>query len=907
MRKLHLLLCAVLTFGIAASCAAKVEVEKLRVEMQTNPIGVGEQTPRFMWQISSNKQDVVQTAYRIIVAASEQDLRSGSNLIWDSGNVQSDNTLFIPYEGPALESRKTYFWRVKSWTNKGETAWSDISKWTMALMSDADWRARWIGLDRSASSADVMRGNTRLTARYLRKEFSAPQKVKKAGLYISGLGFYECYINGKKVGEDVLAPTATDYTKHVNYNTYDVTDMLQAGENTLGVILGNGRYFSMRLDHGVRHFGFPKLLVQLEIEGEDGPVSVVSDDTWKVTANGPIISNNEFDGEEYDARLEMSGWASNGYDDSKWTKAELVEAPGGRIIAQTNPNIRVMKEIKPVKITPTSRGTYILDMGQNMVGWLDVSLKGKKDKPVKMVFAELLKGTDSLYMDNLRSAKVTDIYTPAHDGAFDWEPSFTYHGFRFVEISGLDGAPSLADFTGKVIYDRMKDVGTFESSNKVLNQIFKNAYWGITGNYRSMPTDCPQRDERMGWLGDRATGCYGESFLVEQALLYEKWVRDIEDSQKESGSLPDVSPDFWDVRTENVTWPSAFISAINMLYEQYGDVRPIKRHYAAMKKWMDHMTTNYMTDYILTKDNFGDWCMPPERQELIHSQDPARKTDGAILSTTFFYNLLRTMSKYAVINDKPEDKAYFDDLALKMKNAYNEKYLNKETGQYGNNTVTANILSLMLDLTPDEYRDKVFRNVVEKTEEEFGSHVSTGLVGIQYLMRGLTKYGRPDLAYTIATNTTYPSWGYMIEKGATTIWELWNGDTADPAMNSANHVMLLGDLIIWYYESLAGIGTDKEQVGFKKINMSPVFPRGLDYVKASYESVRGMIRSEWKREGNMIEWKVEVPANSSAAITLPYGLQLYDQKGGIKNVVNRGKALSFDIPSGSYKFRLRME
>ena len=336
-----------------------------------------------------------------------------------------------------------------------------------------------------------------------------------------------------------------------------------------------------------------------------------------------------------------------------------------------------------------------------------------------------------------------------------------------------------------------------------------------------------------------------------------------------------------------------------MLYEQYGDTRPIKTHYKSLKSWVNYIVSDCMTDYIVTKDTYGDWCMPPERQALIHSEDPARKTDGAILSTTFFYRILQLMSKFAALNGIDADQSEFDTLALKVKNAYNQKYFDKATGQYGNNTVTANILSLMLGLTPSEYEEKVFDNVISKTKGEFNSHVSTGLIGIGYLMRGLTKYGNPELAYRIATNRTYPSWGYMIENGATTIWELWNGNTADPAMNSHNHVMLLGDLLIWYYESLAGISTDKDIVGFKKINMNPAFPDGLNFVNASYNSVYGKIYSNWNRKGSNIEWKIEIPANTSAAITLPKGMNI-NNKALMKDINRTDGVASLTLPSGKY-------
>lgn len=902
MKKLLPFVICIIISAFVFPVFSQIRVTNLRTEMDVNPKGLETPTPRLMWQIESTKSDVVQTTYQIMVSGSPYDLNSETNLVWNSGKVSSDISTFIPYEGMPLQSGKTYYWRVKVWTNKGESYWSDVSRWKMGLTDESEWKALWIGLDESKNEGDRLMGETRLAARYLRKEFNIPAEFNNARVYITGLGFYECYINGKKVGEDVFAPTATDYTKRVNYNTYDVTELLTRGKNTIGVVLGNGRYFSMRRE-GIRHFGFPKMLMQLEIEGADGgKITIASDQTWKITTDGPIVSNSEFDGEEFDANRDMKGWSSNGYNDKDWQVASLVDAPGGKLIPQKNPNIQVMKELPATNITQTSRGTYIVDMGQNMVGWLAIKLKGKKDKPIKMVFAETLKDNkDELYMANLRSAKVTDIYTPDKDGEFSWEPKFSYHGFRFVEISGLDYKPQLKNFLGKVIYDRMSNVGTFESSNATLNQLYHNAYWGIIGNYRSMPTDCPQRDERMGWLGDRAMGCFGESFLLDNALLYEKWIQDIEDQQKPDGSIPDVAPDYWNVRSENVTWPSAYIFAINMLYEQYGDIQPIKKHYQSLKTWVNYIKSNLMTDYIVTKDTYGDWCMPPEKQELIHSADPARKTDGAILSTTFYYRILQLMSKFAVISGEKNDQKEFDDLALKVKNAYNEKYFDKTSFQYGNNTVTANILSLMLGLTPSEYEEKVFENVVNKTEGEFNSHVSTGLIGIGYLMRGLTKYGKSDLAYKIATNQTYPSWGYMIENDATTIWELWNGNTADPAMNSHNHVMLLGDLLIWYYESLAGISTDKENIGFKKINMKPIFPNELDFVNASYNSIHGKIDSRWKKKDNKIEWAITIPANTSAEITLPKGMIL---KNGskIKGLKKDGDVLT--IPSGIHNLNI---
>ena len=901
--------------ALLVGCHERSAVNGLTVEMLDCPLGVAAEHPRLSWRIESALPATVQTGYRILVSTDPGDLETGENLIWDSGDVPSDRSVLVPYEGPELESRRDYYWKVRVATNHGDTLWSEPSRWSMALLDDSDWQARWIGYDSCLNRTDTLGVFSRLAARYLRKEFDAGRDIAQARLYISGLGLYECYLNGCRVGEDVLAPTATDYTKTVCYNVYDVTDLLDEGVNTIGVILGNGRFFSMRTVTytipftqvtipGVRNYGYPKLLAQLEITDSEGNRTVVaSDESWKLTTDGPIVANNEYDGETYDARLEMPGWSRNGYDDSSWRDARSVAAPEGRLTAQANPNIRVMDTVEPVSIAALNDSTWIVDMGQNMVGWLAVELEGRKDRPVRLRFAETLQDDGNLYVDNLRGAKATDLYTPAEDGTFSWTPRFTYHGFRYVEIAGAAAKPDLEKLKGEVIYDAMPTTGRFETSDSTINQVYRNAYWGLRGNYRSMPTDCPQRDERLGWLGDRATGAYGEAFIFNNAQLYNKWLQDIEDSMSPEGSISDVSPNYWTIYADDVTWPSAFFYVADMLYRQFGDDSAIRAHYPAMKRWMAHMEEATMKDYIMTKDQYGDWCMPPESQELIHSKDPARKTDGAILSTTVYYDLLNKMIGFARICGQDADISGYESLAAKIKAAYNAKFFNKETVEYGNNTVTANILSLRLGLVPEGYEGKVFSNIVKKTEEDFNGHVSTGVLGIQHLMRGLTEYGRVDMAYKILTNETYPSWGYMIKNGATTIWELWNGDTADPAMNSANHVMLLGDLLIWYYEDLAGIKCAPDAVGFKKLVMEPVFPDGLDEVSASYGSVYGEIKSAWTKKGGDFSWDITLPGNTSAIVRIPkkYNVTVGNLP-GVRRVSATEGYMEVEIGSGSYHF-----
>ena len=904
MKQIQIMLCIIpLYFLMGCRMAINIQVAEMQVEMRNNPNGIGVLYPRFSWQLQTGMPNVIQTAYQIEVAVSPEDLKTGNSLLWNSGRVDSDQSILITYAGKPMESGKTYYWQVTVWTNYEKSVQSAQGKWSMGLLNASDWKAQWIGINDSENIKRDEQGRTRLSARYLRKDFSVSQKVKQAILYISGVGSANCYLNGQSVSDDVFAPLPTLYTATVYYNTYDVTSFLQTGQNAIGVVLGNGRYLTMR-ERNMGGFGLPRLIAQLDIEYENGQHDlIVSDDLWMATNSGPIIANNEFDGEEYDARKELGNWAEAGYNASQWIKANSMDAPGGTLTAQPSENIKVMEELKPVSIKKIANGRYILDMGQNMVGWLHISLKGKKDNPISLRFAELLKENETeLYLDNIRGALVTDIYTPATDEAFSWEPMFVYHGFRFVEISGLDYEPETTDFTGKVIYDNMATIGTFETSDELVNKIFKNAYWGIRGNYRGMPTDCPQRDERLGWLGDRATGAHGESFIFRNVLLYNKWMKDIEDSMNENGSISVVSPRFWTIYNDDVTWPSAFFYISDMLYRQFGDVSAIKQHYPAMKRWVQHQIDTQMKDYILMKDTYGDWCMPPESQELIHSQDPARKTNGQVLSTTVFYSILQLMSEFAIINGVPSDAVEYKDLAAEIKDAYNQKFFDPETAQYDNNTVTANILSLQLGLVPAGYEDRVFESIVAKTENEFKGHVSTGVLGIQHLMRGLTKYNHVDLAWRILTNETYPSWGYMVNKDATTIWELWNGDTADPAMNSANHVMLLGDLIIWMYENLAGIQNDPQSVAFKHIKMKPIFPQGVDKVDASYKSPYGLIKSNWLRTRNSFTWRITIPANTTATVELPASFNIrIRQQPGLLSYEKTNELITIKLGSGKYE------
>ncbi|WP_026879896.1 alpha-L-rhamnosidase [Hymenobacter norwichensis] len=896
---------------------AAVQLQRLRCELLTNPEGIDVIAPRLSWEVGSPERNLEQTAYQVLVASTPEKLAADEGDLWNSGKVNSGQSVHVAYAGAPLRSRAQCYWKVRTWTNQGETAWSTPARWSVGLLNYLDWKGRWIGFDR-AFAWDKEESHARLSARYFRKEFKTEKPIKQATAYIIGLGLYELYVNGQRVGDQVLAPGPTDYTKGVKYNTYDVTPLLKQGPNALGTVLGNGRFYAMRQNYKpykIKTFGYPKLLMQLEVTYADGTRDVIkTDDTWQGTADGPIRTNNEYDGEEYDATKEMPGWSTAGFDAKKWGKAELVQEPGGAFEAQMNENMKVMETIKPVSIKPLAGGKYILDMGQNMVGWLRLRTSGPKGQKVTLRFAETLQKSGELYVANLRDARVTDVYTLKGGGRETWEPTFVFHGFRYAEISNWPGAaPTVADFDGRIVYDDIAATGEFTTSDATINQVYKNAYWGIRGNYKGMPIDCPQRNERQPWLGDRTTGAYGESFVFDNSRLYAKWLTDIEQAQKADGSIPDVAPAFWRYYGDNVTWPGTYLTIADMLYRQYGDAAPLTRHYDSMKRWLTYMRQNYSENGLITKDKYGDWCVPPESKELIHSKDPARNTDGVLIASSTYYHMLGLMQGFAKVLDKPQDAQEFAKLAADLKTAFNQKFLNKETCQYSNGTVTANLLPLAYGMVPEEDQGKVFQNIADKILVENKGHISTGVIGTQWLMRGLTEHGRPDVALRLATNRDYPSWGYMAANGATTIWELWNGNTADPAMNSQNHVMLLGDLLIWYYENLAGIKSAPDSPGFQRLEMKPTPTTGLTSVQASYRSVRGLVKSSWKQELKRFTWNITVPGNTKALVYIPAKNAKDVQEGGkkaasatgVKFVRQDGDRAVFEVGSGDYAFEVK--
>ncbi len=798
-------------------------------------------------------------------------------------------------EGEPLIIATDEKWKVSKNLEPGwNTVGFDDSQWVAAKVLGSAGMKPW---DETRVPED-----RRQAARYLRKDFTVEKKIARATVSFCGLGLSELYMNGKKVGDAVLSPAFAQYDQREFYVTYDVTKNLQRGANALGVILGTGRYYAARskVYAGTVSFGWPKLLLNLRLEYTDGSASeVVSDASWKLTTDGPILANNEFDGEEYDARREFTGWSQPGFNDSTWPTVQVVAAPAGRLSAEMQEPIRVTRTLKPSSVKEIRPGVFIYDLGQNMVGWCRLHVSGKAGDAITLRHAETLKPDGSLYMANLRGAEVTDIYTLKGGGNETWEPRFITHGFRFVEVTGFPGKPDLNSLEGRVVNDDLPVAGSFLCSNELINRIYTNIVWGTRGNYRSIPTDCPQRDERQGWLGDRSEECKGEAYLFNISALYAKWRQDMGDAQRTNGSIPDVAPAYWPIYSDNVTWPSSAIIIPSVLERQFGDTGSIGKNYASAKLWMDHMLT-FAKDNLISKDNYGDWCVPPEEARLIHSKDPARQTDKTLLATSYFYYDLCLMEKYATQLGKTEDAARWGKLAADFKTAFNAKFLDREKGQYSNGTQTSCVLPLAFGLVPEDMQAKIFATLVANIENVTKGHIGTGLIGGQYLNRVLSDHGRADLCYTIASQKDYPSWGYMVEQGATTIWELWNGNTADPTMNSGNHVMLVGDLVVWFYEYLAGIAPGSP--GFKTIVMKPMPVGDLTFVKATHNSPYGLIATEWHKDGRKFDWQIEIPANTTATVYVPAtSLKAITAKGVKASRFENGRAI-FELGSGKYHF-----
>ncbi|NOY60740.1 MAG: family 78 glycoside hydrolase catalytic domain [Calditrichaeota bacterium] len=782
------------------------------------------------------------------------ELRNGDNLIAVSamntagkvcGLIFSLKLIFADGSVDVINSDKS--WLVTPEEQKG---WTQLdfndSKWGKVKVVEKFGGTNWGRLGEPFQAP---------RSKMVRNEFQISKKIRRARVYVTGLGSYIFYVNGNRVGEDFFTPGWTDYPKKVQYQVYNVTDMLKNDKNAVGAILGNMWWSGGLGWRGNRVYsdGPLRLFAQLVVDYSDGTSETfATDESWKVH-DSPITENSIYNGESYDARLEMPGWDQPGFDDGNWQPVEIVNQEPVKLVAQQGPTIQVTQEIKPVKVTKNDSGKYIFDMGQNMVGMAQLKVSGKAGTTVTMRFAELLKKDGNIYTENLRSAKATDKYILKGDNEELFQPHFTYHGFRYVEMTGFPGEPTTGALTGLVVHSAAPVIGHFACSNELINTFYKNITWGQRGNMESVPTDCPQRDERLGWMGDAQmfapTACYNRNM----ARFFSKWERDIIDSQDEDGAVHDVNPVIVVSGPGKPAWADAVIIIPWIVYQYYGDKRIIERNYDGMAAWVEYMRRHSKND-LYEVEGYGDWIA-------------VEKSPSKPIGSAYFYYSTSLLARMAKIIGREEDAQKYEQLAQKIAAAYNRKHLDEKKLEYEGGTQTMNLLPLAFGITPKNDQAAVIKSVVIDVLKH-NTHLTTGFLGTGYILPMLSDYGYHDLAYKLATQTTYPSWGYMVEKGATTVWELWNSDTQGPSMNSRNH-FALGSVGEWYYGYLAGIRPDPDVPGFKHTIIHPMPAGDLTWAEASLQTSYGMLKTRWDKDGESLTLKVTIPANTSALVYVP--------------------------------------
>ena len=896
--------------------ADNIRLTNLRTEYKVNPIGIGTELPRLRWEILSGTKDFLQTAYEIRTAASRKDLLSGENIFWDSGKIESDQSNQVVYKGPKLKSGERVYWQVKVWGNNGESSkWSEPMFWEMGLLNISDWSAKWIVPDLKEESGKAN------PCPYLRKEFKTNKKIVSARAYVTSHGLYELHINGKKISDRLFTPGWTSYNKHLQYQTYDVTSEVQNGNNALGVILADGWYRNFRgYDRRSQFYGDQLgLLLQLKIVYDDGSTqNIISDDSWK-SSYGPILMSSIYDGETYDARREMNGWDKPGFNDASWNKTTEKNYSMDMIVSTVGPPVRITETVKPIKKFTAPNGDLIFDMGQNMVGFVEIKLKGNAGDKIILRHGEVLDQDGNLYTANLRSAEQKIEYIFKGNGIETYEPHFTFQGFRYVAVTKYPGEISLDDINGKVVHSDMTFTGSFECSDNMINQLQHNIQWGLKGNFLDVPTDCPQRDERMGWTGDAQAFAPTACFNVDAATFYTKWMKDFTADQKKDGAVPWVIPDLFDPaggegndnHSAATGWADASVIVPWTVYRNYGDIRILESQYETMKKWVNYMRAQAGDTYLWTTgSHFGDWLA----YATTRSDYPGATTDKDFLATSYFYYSTSILQKTAKLLGKENDAKDFSDLMKKIKSAFQKEYITPN-GRLSSNTQTAYVLALAFDLYPENMRANAAKRLADDVLK-FG-HITTGFLGTPLICEVLSDNGYAGVAYKLLFRKQYPSWLYPITMGATTIWERWDGikpdgSFQDVGMNSFNHYAY-GAVGKWLYSYVAGIRIDPNIPGYKKIISEPFLTDSLKYAKAEYHSIYGDIVSSWKNNNGSILMDVEIPPNTTADVFLPAnnGLHIFEngkplnkQKDVELSESDNGKTI-VKIGSGKYRFEIR--
>ena len=891
--------------------AQDLSVKDMTTDHKKNPIGIDNPHPRFSWKISGTGNSIIQTAYSVRVAADAK--FSSSSTLWQTAKIESEQSILQTYEGKELKSSQRYFWQVKIWDNKGrESKWSEAALMETGLLLLSDWKAKWIEM-----KVDTQRYSP---APHFRKEFAISKSIESARVYVTSHGFYEVHMNGKKVGDQVLTPGWTSYGKRLQYQVYDVTGMVVKGNNAIGAVLGDGWYRGT-LAWGNNWATYGKrlgVLLQLKITFTDGSETlIVSDESWKTSNDGAIRMNDIYNGEIYDATKKLTGWDMSGYDDKNWQNVTTRTYDNSNLIASEGSPVRKIQEIKPLKVFRTPKGKLIVDMGQNMVGWLRLKVTGPKGTVVILRHAEVMDKFGEFYTANLRAAKCQITYILAGSGEEIYEPRFTFMGFRYVEVTGFPGELTVDNLTGVVVHSDMAVTGTYESSDVLLNKLQHNIQWGQKGNFVDVPTDCPQRDERLGWTGDAQAFCRTAAFNMDVSSFFAKWLKDVSADQKPGGEVPDVIPDVLNKQDAKTAEPSAGWGDVAVItpwtmYLVYGDKLFLENQYPGMKSWVEYIRKKAGDSYIWKGGSkYGDWLFyhPPVNN---HTEADGY-TERDFIATAFYAYSVSILSATAKELGKIEDEIFYNNLFKKIKEVFINEYVTK-AGRVGTNSQTSYVLALMFNLLPDDLNKKAAAFLVEDIKSR-SNHLSTGFLGTPYLCHVLSDYGYTDVAYDLLLQETYPSWLYPVKMGATTIWERWDGQKTDSTfqdqgMNSFNHYAYgaIGD---WMYRVSAGIET--KDPGYRHLILQPHPSKRLEYSRASFESPYGTVFSGWERETAKIVITLKIPANTVATVLLPAAITSKVTIDGksiqgdarFSDIRTANNNIVFETGSGEYVFEIK--
>lgn len=902
----------------------------LRCDQRVNPLAVHTPAPLLSWKIKDARPGAVQTAYQILVSSSAEKLAADQGDLWDSGMVESDQCRFIPCRAGKLSPRQTAFWKVRVRDQENVwSGWSDAATWSMGLLVPADWGAsEWIGYDgpdtrdpdlsarrtkRKSDPAATLRRS--FPSPLLRREFSISRPVRRAVVYISGVGYCELYLNGNRIGDSVLDPGQTSYDKRTLYVAHDVTDAVQVGNNAAGIMLGNGFYGQNIGFIDALAYGLPRVKMRLVIEFADGgETEVLTTADWKA-ALGPVCFDNVYLGETWDARKEQDGWAQPGFDDRSWIAARSLPAPTDLLQPQIVAPIRKIRSVKPAAVLSAENGDWILDLGQNIGGWLQMHLNEERGREVRLHFAEYLNRKGTAVDD--RSTGVEPVCAPQIDvyvckgGGETWEPRFTYHGFRFVQISGLSQKPDLDDFTGWLVRSDVETAGTFSSSDPQMNRFFHVSKWTLEDNLQGNLTDCPHR-ERCAWTGDTvATGQFA-SYGFNLLGFWRNAMDNIETVLGAAGPQPEsVIPRDRRAPTNILVgkrlcqqarpdWGSATVLVPWTQYLFYGDLPSIEKHWPVMKGWLEVMEEFAVKDGIIS-EGYGDWCPPAFKQD----------TPVALTSTALFYRSLGAMARMGEALGKKKEARQYARRAGEIRKAFNGRFYQTETGSYGSQT--GNSVALFYGLAPDEDRQRVADRLAAFVMDDAGGRYTTGIFGHRALYTMLNDYGHRDVTRHLWNRTAWPSLRYITEDRGLTTWpEIsveW-GTSGTPPACSANHPMHSGFAAV-FFESLGGIRPDPEYPGFKKTVLKPCFMPGVDWVNADYESPYGKISSHWKKSESLITWSFNIPANTSAEVWIPAAdtddIQFGAHQDQVRFLRQTGAYQLFAVSSGEYSVAVGCE